>query len=301
MGLRRRPTRKERVLAQYSSAEAPVYYVQAVDGSAPEGKCLRSRLQLLQDLLADCPPGDLLDAGCGPGVLSKALLTSHGDAFRITVLDQSLSMIRYCRASASEVGEVRPAVGQLEALPFGPSSFDVTVVTGALEYADAAAAVREIARVVRPGGLVIVTMLNPGSPYRLVEWFVYWPLLRMLAVAERLLGVPVDRRHGMAITGIRTLSVHRLSRLLADAGLRPEKVVHYDFTALIPPLDRLPALARLADRVTRRRASADALPDWLATGYLLTATRAPVPDPPGRNADDLRIAPDPAASVTVPD
>jgi ubiquinone/menaquinone biosynthesis C-methylase UbiE len=260
-------------LAQYSSAEAPVHYVQAVDGTAPESKCLRSRLQLLQDLLADHPPGDMLDAGCGPGVLTKAMLTSHGDAFRITVLDQSLSMIKYCRTTASEVGAVGPAVGQLEALPFDAASFDITVVTGALEYANAAAAIKEIARVVRPGGLVIVTMLNPRSPYRLAEWFLYWPLLRTLAVIERLVGVPRDRRHGMAITGIRTLSERRLARLMAQAGLRPDKVVHYDFSALIPPLDRLPLLARRAERAIRRREAGHALPSWLATGYLITATR----------------------------
>jgi SAM-dependent methyltransferase len=288
-------------LAQYSSAEAPVDYVQAVVGTEPESKCLRSRLQLLQELLADHPPADLLDAGCGPGVLTRSLLASRGDDIRITVLDQSLAMVRYCRASASEVGKVRPAVGQLEALPFDVASFDVAVVTGAIEYADAAAAVHEIARVVRPGGLVIVTMLNPRSPYRITEWFLYWPLLRTLAVAERIAGVPRYRRHGMAVTGIRAMSVRRLSRLAARAGLRPDKVVHYDFTALVPPFDRLPALARLAERAIGRRASGSGLPGWLATGYLITATREPASGPHSEDAGNLRIAPDTAASVTVPD
>jgi SAM-dependent methyltransferase len=270
----RRPTRKQRVLAQYGSAAAPVDYVHAVDGTRPEGKCLRSRLRLLQDLLADLPSGDLLDAGCGPGVLTRALLASRAGDFRITALDQSLSMIRYCRAAASEVGAVGPAVGQLEALPFGTASFDVTVVTGALEYADAAAAVHEIARVCRPGGLVIVTMLNPRSPYRLTEWFAYWPLLRALACLERAARVPEHRRHGMAITGIRALSVRRLSRLLGRSGLRPSNIVHYHFTALLPPLDRLRGLARLADRATARRERAGRTPPgWLGTGYLITATR----------------------------
>lgn len=266
-----RTSRKERVTAQYNSSQAAADYARANLGSRPEGRFFRSRLQLVQDLLASCPGGDLLDAGCGPGVMARALLEFRPHDFRITVVDQSPAMVGYCAASVRDVGEVHPAVGQLEAMPFADVSFDVMLVMGALEYANVRAAVREISRITRQSGLVIVTMLNPLSPYRLTEWFLYRPLLRVLEAIERSFGVPAERRHGARASGIRALSAGRLRRLMKQAGLQPMDLVYFDVTPLVPPLDRLPRMVRKAERTAHERTVTRGWRRWMGTGYLVVA------------------------------
>jgi ubiquinone/menaquinone biosynthesis C-methylase UbiE len=267
------PGRKVRVTTQYGSPEAAADYARHLDGTSPRGRTQRHRLRLVQETLARHPGGDLLDAGCGPGVMARMLLTTRPADFSITLLDQSAAMIGYCRENVRGVGDVRATVGQLEALPFADASFDVALIMGALEYADARAALRETARILRPGGLLVVTMLNPLSPYRLTEWIVYWPLIRLIGALEERLAGPAGRRHGADHTGIRSFPPGRLRRLLRGVGLLPMDVVHYDITPLIPPLDRLPAVTRWAERIPYERTVGRGWRGWLGTGYLITAKR----------------------------
>ena len=266
--------RKQRVAAQYDTVQAAASYARVTAGSSARGRTVRSRLHLVQYLLSRHPGGTLLDAGCGPGVMAPLLLQSRPDDFTITVLDQSPAMVRYCTENMRDVGAVHATVGQLEALPFRDANFDVALVMGALEYADVHAAVREIVRVTRPGGLVIMTMLNPLSPYRLTEWILYWPLVRLVGLIEKLFGVPGGRRHAARFTGIRALPASRLQHAMRRAGLTPVDVIHYDITPLVPPLDRLPAMVRRASLTPfERTMDRHGWRRWLGTAYVIAATR----------------------------
>jgi len=220
------PAREECVSAQFDTPHAPADYERAREGFLPAARFFRSKLLLVQDILASYPGGDLLDAGCGPGIMVRTLLKSRPDDFRITALDQSLLMVDYCAARTRGTGKIYPAVGRLEAMPFADTSFDITLVMGALEYTDARAAIQELSRVTRAGGLVIVTMLNPFSPYRLAEWFLCWPLIRALGAIEKCFGVSVERRHGVCASGIHALPRSILGRLMRQAGLQPADVVY---------------------------------------------------------------------------
>src|SRR5919107_22458 len=102
------------------------------------------------------PGTRLLDAGCGAGLL--ALLASLRGA-RVTALDASAALLDIVRARVPEA-DVRE--GDLEALPFADAAFDAVVAVNSVFYAaDMAAAMRELARVVRPGGRVVVTAWGP--------------------------------------------------------------------------------------------------------------------------------------------
>lgn len=266
--------RKERVTAQYDTLQAAASYARFAVGPSAISRTVRSRLHLVCDMLSHHPGGSLLDAGCGPGMMARLLLQARPDDFSITVLDQSPAMVRYCIENVQDVGSVHATVGQLEELPFTDASFDVALVMGALEYADVRAAVREIARITRPGGLVILTMLNPLSPYRLAEWLIYWPLIRFVGAAERLLRVPSSCRHAARLTGIRTLPAARLKRLMRQAGISPADVIYYDITALVPPLDRLPAVVHRTSRIPfERRLTQRGWRRSLATAYVVAAKR----------------------------
>jgi SAM-dependent methyltransferase len=98
----------------------------------------------------------LLDAGCGAGL--AALLASLRGA-SVSALDASPGLLAVARARLPEA-DVRE--GDLEALPFDDGSFDAVVAVNSVFYAaDMAAALRELVRVVRPGGRVVVTAWGP--------------------------------------------------------------------------------------------------------------------------------------------
>ena len=93
-------------------------------------------------------PGDrVLDACCGTGDLAVAARDAGGDA---TGLDFSEPMLERARRKAPEL---RWVAGDLLALPFADESFDAaTVGFGVRNVDDLEAGLRELARVLRPGG-----------------------------------------------------------------------------------------------------------------------------------------------------
>ncbi len=102
------------------------------------------------------PGTRLLDAGCGAGLC--ALLASLRGA-RVSAIDASPGLLAIARERLPDA-DVRE--GDLEALPYPDASFDAVVAVNSVFYAaDMAAAMRELARVVRPGGRVVVTAWGP--------------------------------------------------------------------------------------------------------------------------------------------
>ena len=98
----------------------------------------------------------LLDAGCGAGLL--ALLASLRGA-QVSALDASPGLLAIARKRVPSA-DVRE--GDLEALPFDDASFDAVAAVNSVFYAaDMAQVMRELARVVRPGGRVVVTAWGP--------------------------------------------------------------------------------------------------------------------------------------------
>lgn len=121
------------------------------------------------------PPGDsdILDAGCGTGLLTLAILRSLRRPARVTAIDLSAPSIAKAReAAAKERG--RRAVQFLQAnllsLPFADDSFDFVATSGALEYVPLGEGLRELARVLRPGGRLLHLPVRPAPASLLLEW-----------------------------------------------------------------------------------------------------------------------------------
>lgn len=112
------------------------------------------------------PAAKLLEVGCGPGHLSVRLARDHG--LDVTGLDLDPAMIGRARANAARgpKPDGRPptfVVGDVAAMPFEDSAFDVVVSTLSMHHwSDPAAGLREIHRVLRPGGRALIWDLRPG-------------------------------------------------------------------------------------------------------------------------------------------
>jgi ubiquinone/menaquinone biosynthesis C-methylase UbiE len=193
-------------------------------------------MHAITDALAACPGGELLDVGCGPGMMVRELLDSRPGDFCITAMDYSVAMVDECAQRANGAPNVRTLLGNVEKMPFPDNSFDIVLAMGVLEYTELPAALQEIRRVLRPKGRLIATMLNPVSPYRFVEWHIYWPLLRFLGRIERWLHLPAERQHGAADTGLHAHREPNFRQALASAGLNPIDGAYYDVSLLFPLL-----------------------------------------------------------------
>lgn len=111
---------------------------------------------LVWAMLEHLPPGDALDAACGTGRHAKYLAQL---GHRVVGVDGSPDMLAKAKA---DVPEADFREGDLTSLPVDAANFDVAVCALALEHvADLDAAISELARVVRPGGRVIVSDLHP--------------------------------------------------------------------------------------------------------------------------------------------
>lgn len=266
-------------------ANAADEYADSYAGYSTFARYYQSRLTAVTEQLTAVSGDALLDVGCGPGMMIDHLFEALPDRFKLTGLDQSHGMIRSAERRLAHAAGVDLVLGPAEEMPLPDAGFDVVLAMGVLEYTDLDGAIAEIARVTRPGGMVLVTMLNPFSPYRLVDWFLYAPALRLAGRLEALLGVPEPRRHGGPRTGIRARTPRALCRALREKGLAPVDVVHYDRTPLVPPLDRL---ARRLDRRWHadpaRTIGRGGRARVTGTAYLVVARRLDEPRGPGRTA-----------------
>jgi colanic acid/amylovoran biosynthesis glycosyltransferase len=183
--------------------------------------------------LGGARPASVLDAGCGAGTLTPALLAAG--AREIVGVDLEPGMVAAARRRWPAQRWLRADVRRL---PFPADRFDAAVSLGVFEYLPSPAeALRELARVVRPGGRVVIAVPQRRSPNDLA-----FRLLDAIVVGTR------ERSQPLTEPGLRRAAV--------AAGLRPVEVRATNF--FVFPLDALlpgPSrrLAEALDRTGRVR------------------------------------------------
>lgn len=117
---------------------------------------IRAEEPLVRAATADLPTGVALDAACGTG-RHAAWLAAAGHA--TTGVDRTEAMLAVAR---TKVPDAQFRVGDLEHLPLGDDEIDFAICALALTHlADPTVAVAELARVVRPGGRIVLTDAHP--------------------------------------------------------------------------------------------------------------------------------------------
>jgi demethylmenaquinone methyltransferase/2-methoxy-6-polyprenyl-1,4-benzoquinol methylase len=156
--------------------------------------------------LMPCGQATVLDVASGPAAVAIELARRVSGA-RIVGLDQSPQMLGAGVANARDRGfgrRIRFALGQGEHLPFSDGAFDAVTFTYLLRYVDdPAATIRELARVLRPGGaLANLEFAVPSNPVWHGLWLAYTRIA--LPLLGRLISPPwyeVGRFLGPSISG----------------------------------------------------------------------------------------------------
>ena len=117
---------------------------------------------------------EILDIACGTGDFSIAIARAMAPGSRVTGLDLSEGMLAVMRAKLAASGledRVACVQGDSEALPYADAAFDcVTIAFGIRNFEHRETALREILRVLKPGGkLVILELSVPSNP--VIRWF----------------------------------------------------------------------------------------------------------------------------------
>lgn len=135
----------------------------------------RSLERYLRERALPLPPeAKILDAGCGTGLLTLALLRVLDRPATIAAVDLSRSSLQAARrAVRKKFSNPRHAVSFTQAnvlaLPFPDECFDLVVTSGVLEYVPLREGFGELSRVVRPGGYLLHLPVRPAAMSRLLE------------------------------------------------------------------------------------------------------------------------------------
>jgi SAM-dependent methyltransferase len=207
-----------------------------------------------------------LDLGCGPGVLLPALLEHSATVAAIDVSPEMLERARSAISGTPGRERVTLALGSADALPFADRSFDLVTCIGVIAYwPNAPRALSEVARVLRPGGTLILQTTNFVAPREIEDRLLRFPYQRIMT---RLTG---REFRDTADLRLKAYYPPRLDALLDAAGLEPVDRRFYDFQ--IP-------LLRFASRDLAQRAASSLMRltrtpglRLLGTGYLVRARR----------------------------
>ncbi|MBP5206085.1 MAG: bifunctional demethylmenaquinone methyltransferase/2-methoxy-6-polyprenyl-1,4-benzoquinol methylase UbiE, partial [Bacteroidales bacterium] len=129
----------------------------------------RWRRKAVAEVMRDAAPRQILDVACGTGDLAVALAGAAPKGGRVTGVDISKKMLALVGRKAAKAGvafNIKTEVADAEHLPYADGTFDaVTCAFGVRNFVHLEAGLREMLRVLKPGGkLVILELATPDSP-----------------------------------------------------------------------------------------------------------------------------------------
>jgi ubiquinone/menaquinone biosynthesis C-methylase UbiE len=210
-------------------------------------------LELLPESL-----GRVADVGCGPGVMVEAVLR-RGGVFE--GVDLSPEMVREAQRKFGHLDAVSFREGSIEALTLPDEGYDQALCMAVIEYLSTPRrAMSEIARILKPGGIAIVTV-----PKR-------WHIDQVMVAATapmRALGRLFAQGTADSLPRLR-LQPEELDLAAAEAGLIPDGGSQYQFTPIPYPVTRIapnPCM-RMNLPFEKWHATRNAFPSFFAHGYV---------------------------------
>jgi 2-polyprenyl-3-methyl-5-hydroxy-6-metoxy-1,4-benzoquinol methylase len=182
----------------------------------------RARLRAVEECLAghDLHGQHWLDAGCGSGTLARYLLEAGATVLGVDAAEEMITLAREL-AIATRDESMRllrfEHIATIAHLPLANQSLDGILCSSVLEYVpDPAACLTEFARVVRPGGLLVVSVANRNSIVRTAQLATH----RLGRILGQRWCAFLDYSHNdYASAGFR--------RVLKQHGFAPDKVIPF--------------------------------------------------------------------------
>ena len=148
------PNSLELPVTEYDVEAGYARWARSYDGPNP---AIEREEPIVRRILGEIAPGDALDAACGTG---RHALTLASLGHRVIGIDTTEEMLTVARTKVPGADFRR---GRLEALPVEDESIDLLTCALAVEHVELLGPVfGEFARVLRPGGHVIVTDMHPA-------------------------------------------------------------------------------------------------------------------------------------------
>jgi SAM-dependent methyltransferase len=178
---------------------------------------------------------DVLEIGLGYGTLSSELIARGASYHGLDIAEGPVAMVRHRMALAGEGDEAdeRIVQGSALALPYDRASFDRVFTIGCLHHTgDIPAAVREVHRVLRPGGTATVMVYNRNSFRQLVK--VKLPSLLRRRSADEVAALYDRNARGDAAPHVEYVSRRQVRAIFSMfAGVEID-VRNFDTTRFIP-------------------------------------------------------------------
>ena len=197
---------------------------------SPAGKLRWARrVKMLSRHLA--PGMSVLELGCGTGYFTRELARSGAD---IVAIDVSPELLEIAKANCS-TPNVRYEIKNAYELSYPDGAFNSVVGSSVLHHLEIDAALREVYRVLKPGGTIYFTEPNMLNPQIAIQKNVPW--------VKRKLGDSPDET---------AFFRWPLRRLLEQKGYREVRIEPFDFLhpkTPLPLVDRLDALGRFLERM----------------------------------------------------
>jgi 2-polyprenyl-3-methyl-5-hydroxy-6-metoxy-1,4-benzoquinol methylase len=173
----------------------------------------------------------VLEVGCGTGYFTRELARFGAD---IVAIDVSPELLEIAKANCS-APNVRYEIQNAYELSYSDALFDSVVGSSVLHHLEIEQAIREIYRVLKPGGMIYFTEPNMLNPQIAIQKSVPW--------VKRKLGDSPDET---------AFFRWPLRRLLEQTGYRDVRIVPFDFLhpkTPVPLVDRLDAVGRFLESV----------------------------------------------------
>lgn len=227
----------------------------------------QAQLKIVLEMLQS-EKGRVLDIGCAAGAEFEPLIAR---GFQIFGLDYSPEMLRLAGQRFGASPGVHLCRGDAEALPFPDASFDHVVCLGVFEYlATYDCCLEEIRRVLRPGGLVILSLPTSISLNRFSSILLNLTVMPLGRALKKLMGKRTSG-HWVARRWNRCLP-WQVRALLRRHGFNPERSAYSGF--LLFPLGQVWPAAQLRLFSFMERFSKSHILGWMLCQYLVSARKA---------------------------
>lgn len=221
------------------------------------------------------PGAQALDVACGTGIVARTVASLVGASGSVVGLDISPAMLAVARQAPLPPGAapITWKEGSAQALPFPDATFDLVLCQQGLQFfPDGQAAVREMRRVLRPGGRVVISVwqtLAHNPVYDLLDKELIRRIGSPRAAIPFSLGEVAMLESILAAGGFRRVTITQAQQVIRLP--QPDRFVELTIeasAAAVPELARLSPEERAALAADVRAAVADALTPYRDGDYL---------------------------------